>query len=447
MKNDHFLAKYFKHEEKKARKRLPQADPSSWPEYLTATQSRIRRVMAERKASPSVNKVGSSVESMYLDETAQDVAHSQVSRARRGKLPRKITPTKVLAWGGWGIIMTTFASSLLLNFPFGVGAFVLKSLPGEPREGVVLLTEASHKNFHPGDTITVKVSLAQTNNKKVKDVGTTLSYDPGALELQEVDTSTSDFSSVLDTHYEASKGKIYLALENEKNTVAEPVLATLSFKARAFIGQTQVQVIPDTHIAFDNAKTNIPKTLSALTLKVSQKELSPVSVALASKKDAVTIDGDLSDWRDVIAYNPASFKPSGTILSNANLKDGRITSEADFTGVLQVAQNDQNMYLSFSAADDEVLEGDKIAVKFGSQLFEIPIVSSSKNIFTEGGVQAKTQITQGGYVVEVAVPKSRLQMQGVNQANTSFNFEVHDIDSQDSADVILSYPNDSVLKP
>lgn len=440
--NKSFLGKYFKREERKAKKLHHEVDPSSWPEYLTATQSRVRRVMVEQRAMPRVNKVASSIENLYMDETAQDVAHAQVAKSKRGGLERKLTPGTVLAWGGWGVAMVTFASSLLLNFPFGAGAFILKALPGEPRQGEIVLS-TPQANVHPESSEEVTVSLRGVAKKDIKQVSVTLTYDPNALELKEVATQQSSFTKVLDSHYDAAAGKIFLSLEDEISPDDSLTLAKLNFVTKDFVGNTSVHVVPDTSIIDNGKDANIPKELGALGLHVMPASLVPTTVAMPNKKDSVTLDGNLEDWRDVITYNPASFKPAGIMISGKNIQEGRIISEKDLSGVLQLAQNSKNYYLAFSATDDEVLQGDTVAIKLGSSVYKIPIYDAINNIYSNNGVEAKVSRQASGYVLEVRIPKDSNKV----DAPISFNFEVHDIDSQDSGVAVLSSPDDSEARP
>jgi hypothetical protein len=184
------LGNYFVKAQRRLRK-SQRSHPAFWPEYVTSTQPKIRRVISEaRSTAHTSSPVRSSVTGKYQSTLAQTIAKSQVAKSRRQGLPKKITPRLVIAWGSWGIGMSFFAASLFLNAPLPLGNFVMQQMPGQPRLGSLqLVTEKENLIAH--DEFTVIAKISNTGTARVYGVDMHVQYDHAALTLQSIQTDTS----------------------------------------------------------------------------------------------------------------------------------------------------------------------------------------------------------------------------------------------------------------
>ncbi|MFC1640584.1 cohesin domain-containing protein [Patescibacteria group bacterium] len=437
------LGRYFDKAERRFRRSQRGVKSSAWPEYLTSTQPKVRRIIERTRRRATVEeKIKTNVEDLYQDVTAQNIASTQISKSQRGQIPQRVNMKKALAWGSWGIGMAIFLGSLLLNAPFPIGALILESLPGEDRVGSFVLTTENEQLRH-GETFTVDVAIGEVEDFGIQGAAVEIIFDDKALDFRGVNTEGSIFSKVVSTEYDQERGMAKIVLEEKtKDVTTGSQIATLEFWGKPYVGPTKIQIMEESYVYLSQEEITLPEDRGELRINFVPQELPSQEIAIDAKVDPVIVDGKFDDWRDVINYNLASFEPAGVTLAEKNLVEGQITLSGDAGGNMQIAQNGEFIYVSYFGLDDELQTRDAIAIKIGEKIFEVVIQDALTQNYIVEGMDAKAEQTDAGFNIEVALNRASAQ---IESGRMNFNFEVQDQDSQDGARLLLSFPDDSII--
>lgn len=414
------------------------------PVYLATTRPRVRRVVTSQtqRKMTATGQVRTNFQQYVEDEVGQNIAHTELTKAQRASLPRRLNARSILVWGSWGIAMGIFAGSLLGNAPFPLGSLLLEALPGSERIGSFAIE--APKESVADESFTADIVMSDLSDFVVDGVNLTLGYDPLAIELVEIKTEGTPFEEVVTSEFDSSSGIVRLVLKNlESESEGPQKIASLSFLVRPFAGETSISLDEKSFVFADNEVARIPKELTDASVGVLPKPLPPVEVAIAEKLEPVTIDGNFDDWRDVIDYNLASFDPQGTVVDESHIVDGTLESLDDAGGILQVASDGTNYYGSFFAVDEDITEGDYFGITLGAQTVQTNIRDVLEDKI-DGPIEIAAVEVEGGFNIEFLIKAESTLLNG--EFDRNINIEIIDQDTTQSARLLLSSPQNSFVE-
>lgn len=410
-------------------------------EHLMPSNRIVRQVNSEslRSRKTLAATVDTSIRQLFSETVGQSVAHEQLAQSARQRRGRPLTVRRAIAWSGWGITMAVFVTALFLNVPFALGNYLLSRLPGTPRTATFYF-ETSQQNLQPGESFDVLVKVDSAD--ALAGVAAAVHYDPVALRLTGIEYSDSAFATTKISSADDVTGQLTLVREAPTKATGAATIGTLHFTALTAIGATTLSFEPgefNNYVYRDAAVPAYPELRRSLTVVVANEQL-PVRVVEAPKKtDVVVVDGDLSDWRDLLPYSPTITTVSGYQAPQQNVISGTLSNENDGGFSFNPSYRDHDLYLALFVRDDQLTAQDALQIKVGQAQAQFGVLAGQEQLLESNGLALRSSPTAFGYIAEVRIPVESF-------ATSALNITQVDADAEGVvAQIILSTPEDSIL--
>ncbi len=192
------------------------------------------RKRTEEELEPEIKAIADVAEQEAQTVIQEEMEHKselesvQIQTSRQSFLRRFLNYSMI---GGWGVTMAVFFTSMIFNYPFGLGKAVLSLFPGEPHVAVLqLLSEKEY--WRVGDDVVLDLQLS-TVGEKVVFLRAEMSYDSDYLEFQNVDLVGGLFGEIERIDVDSDKNVLTLVLRSEDGVGLRrrESVARLHFKA------------------------------------------------------------------------------------------------------------------------------------------------------------------------------------------------------------------------
>jgi len=175
------------------------------------------RKETKEELSPEIQQVADIAESEAQDVINQEVQEQQQQQQMQAQQQFQTQSQQFLRYatiGGWGVAMAVFFTSMVFNYPFGLGKAVLSVLPGEPHIAV-LSASSAQSVWEVDDEVEVQIKLA-TNQEKVNYFKIALRYDPEVLKFEKIEISKDKFDRLEQNKIDQQKGEIIFIVKKPK---------------------------------------------------------------------------------------------------------------------------------------------------------------------------------------------------------------------------------------
>jgi hypothetical protein len=234
-----------------------------------------------------------------------------------------------------------------------------------------------------GEELKVQLNI-NSGLVKLNMVNAQVQFDPDILELSSIDNSGSFFSDIDQNLTDNENGVAILKqrFQSEDDLVNardDEKIATLIFKAKAYIGKTDLVVLDpidnpsegekDGSWAYGKeGKTNILTKVSGADFRLLKNTSDRSITEINSIKEKVVLDSSFTEWGEATQYVGFSNVEQGYLLGCIDILEGHCLSDEDASINFFLGRKDDNLFLGAFINDESLTDKDYIEVTFNGEV-------------------------------------------------------------------------------
>lgn len=334
---------------------------------------------SDLKAKQHIKEAEQEQESEIQQEIQEEMEEISEQEKQTEAATQKSRYSYVTLAGAYGSLFGTLGivvSSLFFNVPLPLGAGLVALLPGEPHT-VELSLKTDQETLAIDEEFDVDIEI-DSGFAKPYSGHIEIDYDHSALEVQEIDYSSSFFPITLQNRYDNQTGLILIERARDKDELVKAKndkLATIKFKTKAYLGETKIEIRKrldhpgegqkGSWVYGESEESNLISQVDSYDLEIIHQTNEQVIDNIYNLGEPVTIDGDLSDWGvEVLGYVGFSEQEKGNLIKYTDLVDGKSTGPEDMALNFKIGQQEGYLYFTGVLTDDSRAAGDYMKILY-----------------------------------------------------------------------------------